>query len=201
MCSSVQAMPPRATYEAPGTEAAYVRARKFRGRSLFLTVLINLRKGPMPTIAIIGGGTGGNLLAARLLEESTDGLRLHVMLIEARGRAGDHLKAVVRHAEQAAPGAFLTRLRGEVSGVDRDGRGTLRIWMRSGRVLEVGVAAVATGSVAAGSLDPSELPTGVHVLPSDAAPEELHEPVERVAKGLISLLTGPAEEPPRATAA
>jgi hypothetical protein len=155
----------------------------------------------MPTIAIIGGGTGGNLLAARLLQESTDGLRLHVMLIEARGRAGDHLKAVVRQAESAAPGAFLTRLRGEVTAMDTDPRGSLRIWMRSGRVLEVGAAAVATGSVAADSLEPSELPTGVHVLPSDAAAEELHAPVENVARGLLTLLGGPAEEPPRATAA
>jgi hypothetical protein len=155
----------------------------------------------MPTIAIIGGGAGGNLLAARLLEESTDGLRLHVMLIEARGRAGDHLRAVVRQAERAAPGAFLTRLRGEVERMDSDGKGAVRVWMRSGRVLEVGAAVVATGSVAARGLEPSEVPTGVHAIPSDAAPEDLRGPVEDVAEGLLRLLSGPAEEPPRASAA
>jgi hypothetical protein len=155
----------------------------------------------MPTIAIIGGGAGGNLLAARLLETSTDGLRLHVMLIEARGRAGDHLKAVVRHAERAAPGAFLTRLRGEVAGVDQDAKGGLRVWMRSGRVLDVGAAVIATGSVAAKGLEPGSLPAAVQTIPSDGSPEELHGPVERVAGVLREELGGPAEQPPRATAA
>jgi hypothetical protein len=155
----------------------------------------------MPTIAIIGGGVGGNLLAARLLETSTDGQRLNVMLIEARGRAGDHLRAVVRHAERTSPGAFLTRLRGEVVGIDADDRGRLRVWMRSGRVLEVGGAVVATGSVAAKALDLKELPTQVHTLRSDAALEELHAPVERLADRLLGALGGPAEQPPRASAA
>lgn len=155
----------------------------------------------MPTIAIIGGGAGGNLLAARLLETSTDGLRLHVMLIEARGRAGDHLKAVVRHAERAAPGAFLTRLRGEVAGVDEDAKGGLRVWMRSGRVLDVGAAVVATGSVAAQGLDPGTLPASVQTVPSDGPTEQLHEPVQLVADLLLRELGGPAQQPPRATAA
>jgi hypothetical protein len=155
----------------------------------------------MPTIAIIGGGAGGNLLAARLLEKSTDGLRLQVMLIEARGRGGDHLNAVVRQAERTSPGAFLTRLRGEVATMDRDGRRSLRIWMRSGRVLEVGAAAIAIGSLAAESLDPAELPTGVHAVPSDAPPEELRDPVDLVAEQLLSLVGVPAESPPRASAA
>ena len=154
----------------------------------------------MPTIAIIGGGTGGNLLAARLLEESTDGQRLQVMLIEARGRAGDHLKAVVRQAERAAPGAFLTRMRGEVVGVDESGGG-LRVWLRSGRVLDVGAAVVATGSVAASQLDPGALPPRVHLLPSDASPDELHGPVDEIAGAVLSGLEGPAVEPPNASAA
>ena len=67
----------------------------------------------MPTIAIIGGGTGGNLLAARLLEQASSGQRLNVMLVEARGRAGPQLRGIVRQAESLAPGGFLTRLRGE----------------------------------------------------------------------------------------
>ena len=88
----------------------------------------------MPTIAIIGGGTGGNLLAARLLEASTDGQRLQVMLIEARGRAAGSPAGGRQPGERAAPGAFLTRMRGEVIGVDEAGGG-LRVWLRSGRVL------------------------------------------------------------------
>ena len=73
--------------------------------------------------------------------------------------------------------------------------------MRSGRVLEVGGAVVATGSVAAKALDLKELPTQVHTLPSDAALEELHAPVERLADRLLGALGGPAEQPPRASAA
>jgi hypothetical protein len=39
------------------------------------------------------------------------------MLVEARGRAGPHLRGIVRHAERTSPGAFLTRLRGEATDV------------------------------------------------------------------------------------
>ena len=66
----------------------------------------SLRGRGIPTISIIGGGTGGNLLAARLLEVSDDGQRLHVMLIEARGRAGPRLRVVVREAERVARAHF-----------------------------------------------------------------------------------------------
>jgi len=123
-----------------------------------------------------------------------------VMLIEARGRAGDHLKAVVRQAERAAPGAFLSRMRGEVIGVDEAGGG-LRVWLRSGRVLEVGAAVVATGSLAASELDPGALPPRVSLLPSDASPDELHGPVDEIARAVLSGLDGPAVEPPSASAA
>jgi len=155
----------------------------------------------MPTIAIIGGGTGGNLLAARLLEAAADGQRLNVMLVEARGRAGDHLRAVVRQAERTAPGAFLTRLRGEAGSLEAAPRDGIRVRMRSGRVLDVDGAAVVSGSVAARALDPETLPPGVHSIPSDALPEELRAPVAEVAALLLESLAGPATQPPRATAA
>ena len=155
----------------------------------------------MPTIAIVGGGTGGNLLAARLLEASTDGQRLHVMLVEARGRAGSHLRAVVRQAERMAPGAFLTRLRGEASWVGTTPRDGVRIAMQSGRVLDVDRAAIVTGSVAARAVATEALPPGVHLIPSDAPPEDLHAPVALIAEQLLSGLGGPAEQPPRASAA
>jgi hypothetical protein len=155
----------------------------------------------MPTIAIIGGGTGGNLLAARLMESSTDGQRLNVMLVEARGRAGAHLKAVVRQAERTAPGAFLTRLRGEASWIGVGRRGGILVAMDSGRVLDVDRAVVVTGSLAAKAIEDATLPPGAYALASDAPPEALQGPIARVAEAVIQGLGGPAEEPPRASVA
>ncbi len=78
-CPKPDAIPP----------AIWTQASSGSGASVFLTVLVEKNEGTtIPTIAIIGGGTGGNLLAARLLERATSGQRLNVMLIEARGRAG-----------------------------------------------------------------------------------------------------------------
>jgi hypothetical protein len=138
----------------------------------------------MPTISIIGGGTGGNLLAARLLEGSEDGQRLHVMLIEALGRAGPRLREVVKEAERVARGAFLTRLRGEATTVLSAPSDRVRVVMRSGRVLDVDRAVVLTGSVAARSLDALEV-AGVHTLPSEGDPGELHLAVDALASVLI----------------
>lgn len=155
----------------------------------------------MPTIAIIGGGTGGNLLAARLLERSADGQRLNVMLVEARGRAGPGLRGVVRQAERTARGAFLTRLRGEASWVTGAPRGGVRLAMRSGRVLDVDRAAIVVGSVAAQAVEDEPLPPGVTSIPSEGPEAQLHGPVEEAAALLLSELGGPVSAPPRATAA
>ena len=142
----------------------------------------------MPTIAIIGGGTGGNLLAARLLERAPGGQRLNVMLVEARGRAGPHLRGILRQAERAAPGGFLTRLRGEALSLADRGDGRVRIGLRSGRVLDVDRAVVIVGSVAAAPLVETgqSRPPGVHELPSEGTAEALAEPVEHVADSLVA---------------
>ena len=145
----------------------------------------------MPTIAIIGGGTGGNLLAARLLERAADGQRLNVMLIEARGRAGPHLRGIVRQAERTAPGGFLTRLRGEAAELRTSPAGAgVRVGLRSGRCLEVDRAVVVVGSVAAEPLVETgqERPPGVHELPSEGTAEALHAPVEALAERLVGEL-------------
>jgi choline dehydrogenase-like flavoprotein len=156
--------------------------------------LIDLvKKGlEIPTIAIIGGGTGGNLLAARLLERSRDGQRLNVMLIEARGRAGPHLRGIVRHAERTSPGAFLTRLRGEaidVHAVPREPR--VRIRLRSGRCLDADRAVLVIGSVAAASVGTgitTRPPAGVYLLASDGAPDVLAGPVDELVGSLLAQL-------------
>jgi hypothetical protein len=124
-----------------------------------------------------------------------------VTLVEARGRADAHLRAVVRQAERMAPGAFLTRVRGEASWLAATPRGGVRVMLDSGRVLDVDRAAIVTGSVAAGAIEHGPLPPGAHALPSEASPDDLHAPVGRVAEMLLGGLGGPAEEPPRASAA
>ena len=144
----------------------------------------SLRGRGIPTISIIGGGTGGNLLAARLLEVSDDGQRLHVMLIEARGRAGPRLRVVVREAERVARGAFLTRLRGEATTVGSAPGDRVRVVLRSGRTLDVDRAVVLTGSVAAASLDALDV-AGVHALPSEGDDEALRLAVDALASALI----------------
>jgi choline dehydrogenase-like flavoprotein len=153
-----------------------------------LTFPVKIRRRAIPTIAIIGGGTGGNLLAARLLERAADGQRLNVTLVEARGRAGPELRAVVRHAERMAPGAFLTRLRGEATALLPSANGGVRIVLSSGRVLEVEEAVVVTGSLAAAPLerDGQPVPDRVRLLPSEATLEQLREPVSLLADLLLS---------------
>ena len=145
------------------------------------------RSRGIPTISIIGGGTGGNLLAARLLEGSDDGQRLRVMLIEARGRAGPRLRGVVREAERVARGAFLTRIRGKARAVGRAPGERVRVVLDSGRILDVDRAVVLTGSVAAASLDEVDV-AGVHSLPSEADDEALRRAVDALAAVLIDEL-------------
>ncbi len=109
------------------------------------------------------------------------------MLIEARGRAAPRLRAVVRQAERVAPGAFLTRIRGEATTVGSAPGERVRVVMRSGRTLDVDRAVVLTGSVAAGSLDGLDV-AGVHALPSEGDDEELRLGVDALASVLIDEL-------------
>ena len=141
----------------------------------------------MPTIAIIGGGTGGNLLAARLLQEAASGQRLNVMLVEARGRAGPQLRGIVRQAESLAPGGFLTRLRGEAVDVaDAPAARAVRVTLRSGRVLDVDRAVIVYGSVAAAALPAGPLQgSRVHSIPSEGDADALRPPVEALAGRLL----------------
>ena len=139
----------------------------------------------MPTISIIGGGTGGNLLAARLLEGSDDGQRLHVMLIEARGRAAPRLRAVVRQAESVAPGAFLTRIRGEAETVGSAPGDQVRVVLRSGRALDVDRAVVLIGSIAARSIEGIVDTAGVHALPSEGDDDTLRRAADALASVLL----------------
>ena len=167
-----------------------------------MTVLVKKKeRATIPTIAIIGGGTGGNLLAARLLQGAASGQRLNVMLIEARGRAGSQLRGIVRQAESMAPGAFLTRLRGEAVGVhDGPGGRAVRVALRSGRVLDADRAVIVLGSVAAAALEslpPDSALSRVHLVPSDGPPEALSAPVEALAARLVSEL-GAAKPAPAA---
>ena len=115
------------------------------------------------------------------MERATDGQRLNVMLVEARGRAGPHLKRIVRQAERTAPGAFLTRLRGEAVNVHATpGENTVRVRLASGRCLEIDRAVIVTGSVAATAVEGRARegpPPGVHVLASEGTPEELKDQV------------------------
>ncbi len=151
----------------------------------------------MPTIAIIGGGTGGHFLAARLLEKAGDGQRLHVTLVEGSGRAGQHLRRIVRDAERTAPGAFLTRMRGEAISIAElsDGAG-VRVGLRTGRVLDVDRAILITGSVAADGFDPDAL-AGlrlVYSLISEAPAGELSGAAAGLAAELLDgLRTTPVE--------
>jgi choline dehydrogenase-like flavoprotein len=156
-----------------------------------LTVLLRKHEETqIPTIAIIGGGTGGNLLAAALLERAASGQRLNVMLIEARGRAGPQLRRIVRQAEGMAPGGFLTRLRGEAVHIDdAPAAGTVRVTLRSGRVLDIDRAVVVHGSVAAAALPPGT-PVGsrVHSIPSEGEPDAMRPPLDSLAAGLVDEL-------------
>ena len=142
----------------------------------------------MPTIAIIGGGTGGHLLAARLLESASDGQRLHVTLIEGRGRAGQHLRRIVREAERTAPGAFLTRVRGEAASLSLiSGHLAVRIGLRSGRVLDVDRAVLVIGSVAADGLGvTAREPPALETLPSEADIGTLRPLADAVADRLLA---------------
>jgi hypothetical protein len=112
------------------------------------------------------------------------------MLIEARGRAGPHLRAIVRQAERTAPGAFLTRMRGEAIDVHAtSGENSVRVRLGSGRCLEIDRAVLVTGSVAAAAVETEVSggpPLGVHLLPSEGTPEELAGPVVELAALLLA---------------
>ena len=112
------------------------------------------------------------------------------MLIEARGRAGPHLRAIVRQAERTSPGAFLTRMRGEAVDVHaRRGEQGVRIGLGSGRCLDVDTAVLVTGSLAAAAIvDRADAgaPRGIHRLPSEGTPGALAEPVNALADALLS---------------
>ena len=159
----------------------------------------------MPTVAVIGGGRGGNLVAVRLLARAPEGLRLNVVLIEARGRASKELRSLLRDAETDARGAFLTRLRGEVVALAPAAERGVHVMMRSGRLLEVHQVVVALGSYAAAALPGNAISSvdGMALaLPSDLSPdrtEELAERADEVAALLVAGLSDTAASLPSPT--